>query len=1137
MDKTFDARAAEPRIARAWEEAGAFRAGAGARRDETFCVMIPPPNVTGSLHIGHAFNNTLQDVLVRWHRMRGFDTLWQPGQDHAGIATQMVVERELAETNRRRTDMSREEFVDLVWAQKERSGGTIIEQLKRLGASCDWSRNAFTMAGAPGDTRAGHENSPDFHDAVIRAFVDLYERGIVYRGKRLVNWDPRFETAISDLEVENVETQGFMWHFKYPLAGGETYEYVERDEEGRETLRETRDFISIATTRPETMLGDGAVAVHPSDERYAPIVGRLCEIPVGPKEHRRLIPIVTDDYPDPTFGSGAVKITGAHDFNDYGVATRNDIPLYVLMDGRARMRADGLPYEEAAALATRIARGEAEAGDVSQVNLVPEDLRGLDRTEARERVVEQITAEGLAVMVPATDPRLGPPAKRTPGAPAPEPGPRHPGGGAPDQVRGAEGGERSAPAPEPGPRSPGGVAPGGGAPGGGAPGGGAPALEPEEGGEARTDALVPLVEPKLIVQPTGDRSKAVIEPMLTDQWFVDTDRIVGPAIESVRRGMARPEGSTEGTRILPEQDAKVYFNWLEAIEPWCISRQLWWGHRIPVWYGWKLADDVDDYKFILENLDDLVFTNGAVMFCAASEQEVIRKANNYYRGRIKVRLSDEDIDEMRPSGHRTGDFIFSDQNTVVRIDEGDTVKDSNQSKAIGFQYGRSEDGSLYLTLGRDPNVLDTWFSSALWPMGTLGWPADTPELGRYFPTDVLVTGFDIIFFWVARMMMMSHAMLNPDGSRDPEETKPFHTVYVHALVRDEQGAKMSKSKGNVVDPLDLIDRYGADALRFTLTASASLGRDIRMSEARVEGHRNFATKLWNAARFARMNGARFGGPRPEARLTVNRWILGETGRVRGQVDAALEAHRFNEAAQTLYAFVWGRVCDWYLELSKPLLEGDGAEETRAVTGWVIDQCLILLHPIMPFVTEALWGELAERPTMLALAPWPEHGPEIGDAEAAAETEWVIALIEAVRSARGEMGVPGGAHVPVLEVELGSAERGYFERGAPLIRRLARIESVERGPAPKGAVTIPVPGGLYALPLADVIDVGAERERLERSLGKLGRELGGLRGRLANPKFAESAPEAVVAKARADLAAREAEEAKLRAALDRLAELA
>ena len=1063
MDKTFDAATAEPRISQAWESAGAFRAGAGATRAETFCVMIPPPNVTGSLHIGHAFNNTLQDVLVRWHRMRGFDTLWQPGQDHAGIATQMVVERELAKTNRRRTDMSREEFTDLVWQQKERSGGTIIEQLKRLGASCDWSRNAFTMAGAPGDTRVGHESSPDFHAAVIKTFVDLYERGIVYRGKRLVNWDPHFETAISDLEVENVETPGHMWHFRYPLAGGETYEYVERDAEGHEMFREVRDYIAIATTRPETMLGDGAVAVHPSDERYAPIAGKLCEIPVGPREHRRQIPIVTDEYPDPAFGSGAVKITGAHDFNDYAVAQRNGIPLYVLMDGRARMRADGLPYEEAAARAGRIARGEEEAGDVSAVNLVPEDLRGLDRYEARARVVEQITAEGLAVMVPATDPQLGTPAKPSNRAPAPEPGPRPAGGEAPDQVRGAA--RISAP------------------------------VEPEEGGERRTDALVPLVEPKLLMQPMGDRSKTVIEPMLTDQWFVDTARIVQPAIDSVREGMARPEGSTAGTRILPEQDAKVYFNWLENIEPWCISRQLWWGHRIPVWYGPPISSWVQWNDRRHEQRERHVrkggpFRGTQAEFCASSWEEAKSLAAEYY-------------------------------------ERDEPVEVATWEEAAAVQLDFAERGKVPLV--RDPDVLDTWFSSALWPMGTLGWPEDTPELRRYFPTDVLVTGFDIIFFWVARMMMMSHEVTGQP---------PFHTVYVHALVRDEAGAKMSKSKGNVVDPLDLIDRYGADALRFTLTAMAAMGRDLKLAESRVEGYRNFATKLWNAARFARLNDARFGAERPDPELTVNRWIVGETARVREAVDEALQAYRFNEAASTLYAFVWGRVCDWYVELAKPLLEGDGAEETRATMGWVIDQCLILLHPIMPFVTEALWGELAERPGMLALAPWPTYGAEIADEEATRETEWVIALIEAVRSARGEMGVPGGARIPMLEIELGEAERGWHERNAALIARLARIASVERAEAaPKGAVTVPVPGGLYALPLADVIDVAAERERLEKSLGKLGKELGGLRGRLGNPKFAASAPEAVVAKARADLAAREAEEAKLRAALARLAEVA
>ena len=1131
MDKTFDAATAEPRIYEAWERAGAFRAGAGARRDETFCILLPPPNVTGTLHVGHAFNHTLMDVLVRWHRMRGFDTLWQPGLDHAGIATQMVVERELAERgNVRRQDMTREDFLAKVWEWKERSGGAIVAQDKRLGCSMDWERSAFTM-GEPGSDRG-------FPEAVARTFVDLYERGVVYRGKRLVNWDPHFETAISDLEVEAVETPGHMWHFRYPLAPDpetgerESYEYVERDEDGRETLRETRDWISIATTRPETMLGDGAVAVHPSDERYAPIVGRLCEIPVGPREHRRLIPIVTDEYPDPAFGSGAVKITGAHDFNDYGVATRQGIPLYALMDGRARMREDGHPYAESAARASRIARGEEEGGDVSAVNLVPEDLRGLDRLEARARVVEQITAEGLAVMVPPTDPRLGPKATKTaaalrpaaeeapgqarggggtggaggpsaaagardPAAPAPEPGPRPAGRESPDRVQGtAPGGATGAPALEPGPRAEG------------------AAVEPEEGGEARADALVPLVEPKLIMQPMGERSSVVIEPMLTDQWFVDTDRIVGPAIDSVRRGMARPEGSTEGTRILPEQDAKVYFNWLENIEPWCISRQLWWGHRIPVWYGPKMGryggkqidQPILSWNPLRGPRGNAEMDSDFKFFCVLPT-EVDEVLDHYYAPfRVVIANNRDHFQELLSKHYRS---------------KGEKPEDKDPVPVF-----------------QDPDVLDTWFSSGLWPVGTLGWPEDTPELKRYFPTDVLVTGFDIVFFWVARMMMMQHAVLNPEGDRDPEETKPFHTVYVHGLIRDEHGAKMSKSKGNVVDPLELVDRYGADALRFTMTSIASMGRDLRLSEARVEGNRNFATKLWNAARFAASNGARFGAPLPSPTQTINRWIVGETTRARLAVDAALHAYRFDGAAQTLYGFVWNRVCDWYLEMAKPLLDGPHAEETRETLGWVIDQCLILLHPVMPFVTEALWGALAERPRMLVLTPWPEHGLEVADARADREAEWVIGLVEAVRSVRGETGVPAGARVPMLEVELGEDERGFHERNAALIHRLARIASVERvAEAPKGAASIPVPGGLYALPLADVIDVGAERARLEKSLAKLGRELGGLRGRLGNPKFVESAPEAVVAETRANLAAREAEEAKLRAALARLAEVA
>ena len=673
MEKTFDFASRERGVYAAWEESGAFAAGANASRPDSFCIMMPPPNVTGSLHMGHAFNSTLQDILIRWHRMRGFDTLWQPGQDHAGIATQMVVERMLAEQGQPpRREMGREAFLERVWKWKAESGNRIIGQLKRLGASCDWSRNAFTMSGAPG-APAGEEGN--FHDAVIRVFVDMHRKGLIYRGKRLVNWDPHFETAISDLEVENIEVDGHMWHFKYPLADGQSYAYVERDEDGNVVIKEERDYISIATTRPETMLGDGAVAVHPSDARYAPIVGRLCEIPVGPKQSRRQIPIITDEYPDPEFGSGAVKITGAHDFNDYGVAERGGIPMYRLMDTAGAMRADGADYAACAARAREIAEGAAfTAAEIDALNLVPDDLRGLDRFEARNRVVEQITSEGLAVTVPGED-----------GAP------------------------------------------------------------------------VPLVERKPIMQPFGDRSKVVVEPMLTDQWFVDTAKIVGPAIEAVRSGE---------TRIMPESDRKVYFHWLESIEPWCISRQLWWGHQIPVWHGPPINGELQ-------------------AFCAESGEKALEAAREAYGGEVRIAAD-----------------------------------------------GEGDDPSAIL-IRRDPDVLDTWFSSGLWPIGTLGWPEATPEMERYFPTSVLVTGFDIIFFWVARMMMMQHAVAG--GT-------PFRDVYVHALVRDEKGRKMAKSVGNVVDPIDLIEEYGADAVRFTLASMAAMGRDLRIGGKRVEGHRNFVTQ-------------------------------------------------------------------------------------------------------------------------------------------------------------------------------------------------------------------------------------------------------------------------------------------------------
>ncbi|WP_108861757.1 valine--tRNA ligase [Ruegeria sp. Alg231-54] len=1051
MEKTFNAAEAEARIYEAWEQAGAFKAGANRSRDESFTIMIPPPNVTGALHVGHAFNNTLQDILTRWHRMRGFDTLWQPGQDHAGIATQMQVEKMLAATQQpSRNELGREAFLDKVWEWKGEYGGTIIEQLKRLGSSCDWSRNAFTMAGAPRDPRTGHENSANFHDAVIKVFVDMYEKGLIYRGKRLVNWDPHFETAISDLEVENIETPGHMWHFKYPLAGGETYEYLEKDEDGNVTFREERDYISIATTRPETMLGDGAVAVHPSDERYASIVGKLCEIPVGPKEHRRQIPIITDDYPDPDFGSGAVKITGAHDFNDNMVAKRGGIPMYRLMDTKGAMRADGAPYAEEAGKAQEYARGRAfTENEIDAINLVPDHLRGLDRFEARAKVVEEINNDGLAVMTRADDPRLG-----------------------------------------------------------------SAALKPDAEG---ADELVPLVESKPIMQPFGDRSKVVIEPMFTDQWFVDAEKIVGPALDAVKDGTVK---------IIPESGEKTYYHWLENIEPWCISRQLWWGHQIPVWYGLDLSaedfiDDENDGDLDLVELGRLLneggmLQRGNVMECATSLDAATEK------------FLDDNANIPSPLSHAT----------VVEVaDKHEAIHRFAESLA---QYAVEQDPTkLIYPVWRDPDVLDTWFSSGLWPIGTLGWPEQTEEMERYFPTDVLITGADILFFWVARMMMMQLAVVNEI---------PFHTVYLHQLVRDEKGKKMSKTTGNVIDPLEIVDEFGADALRFTNASMAAIGGVLKLSRERITGYRNFGTKLWNAVRFAEMNEV-FTDAVPQLdvadlkpKAAVNRWIIGETARVREEVDAALESYRFNDAANGLYAFVWGKVCDWYVELSKPLLQGDDAEaqaETRATMRWVLDQCMVLLHPIMPFITEELWGLTSDRAKMAVHADWPTYAAaDLIDAEADREMNWVISVIENTRSARAQMRVPAGLYVPMLVTEIDANGQAAWDRNEALIKRLARIDSLTKADElPKGTISIAAPGASFGLPLADIIDIGAEKERLEKAKGKLAKELGGLRGRLNNPKFVASAPEEVVAEAKANLAAREEEEAKLNEALARLAEIA
>ena len=951
LNKHFDSATVERRVSEKWIGNKAFRAGANAKDGQpSYTIMIPPPNVTGVLHMGHAFNNTLQDILIRWKRMQGYNTLWQPGTDHAGIATQMVVERQLAEQGKKRTDFSRDEFLEKIWNWKKKSGGTIISQLQRLGASCDWDREAFTMSGAP---NAPKDEGGNFHDAVIKVFVDLYKKGLIYRGKRLVNWDPHFETAISDLEVENIEVAGHMWHFKYPLKGGETYTYIEKDENGNITLQEERDYISIATTRPETMLGDGAVAVHPSDQRYKPLIGKFCEIPVGPKQYRRLIPIITDEYPDPNFGSGAVKITGAHDFNDYQVAKRSNIPMYSLMDKKGVMRVDGLPYQDEVAKAQAILNEEINWDEdlIASMNLVPDEYRGLDRFEARKKVVAEITAEGLAVMTDATD---------------------------------------------------------------------------NEG----NFYTKPFLESKAIMQPFGDRSKVVIEPMLTDQWFVETSKIVKPALDAVKNGEIK---------IIPESGEKTYYHWLNNIEPWCISRQLWWGHQVPVWF------DKDGNQY-----------------CAVTESEAQEQA-------------------------------------------GSDVQ-----------------------LTRDPDVLDTWFSSGLWPIGTLGWPEDSSALNQYFPTSTLVTGQDILFFWVARMIMMQLAVRNEI---------PFDTVYLHGLVRDAKGKKMSKSTGNVVDPIDIIDEYGADALRFTNASMASIGGFLKLDTQRIAGYRNFGTKLWNAARFASLNEANFGLSLPVAKETVNRWIVGETVKTLNEVNIAFDQFRFNDAAQALYSFVWGTVCDWYVELSKPLLNSDDStikNETRQTMGWVIDHCLILLHPIMPFITEELWETLSKRNEMLVHCDWPEFDSALIDHAADLEMNWVVNLIESIRSARAQLRVPAGLKIPMISLEMDSEAKKAWENNSEMIQKLARItELTSADEIPKGSIAISAKGAGFALPLEGIIDVEEEKKRLSKSLDKLQKEISALKGRLQNSKFIESAPEEVILETQENLVLREEEEAKLLSAASQL----
>lgn len=1023
IDQRFDPKAHEQRIYKRWEDSGCFRPSMDTSA-EPYAIMIPPPNVTGSLHMGHALNNTIQDILCRFERMRGKNVRWQPGMDHAGIATQMVVERKLAASgNQDRRSMGRDAFVEKVWEWKEESGGTILNQLKRLGASCDWENTKFTL-------------DEDLSVAVNKAFVDLYNEGLIYRAKRLVNWDPQFQTAISNLEVENKEVDGHMWHFKYPLAGGQTYTYVEKDEDGNVTLEETRDYISIATTRPETMLGDGAVAVHPSDERYAPIVGKLCEIPVGPKEHRRLIPIITDEYPDPEFGSGAVKITGAHDMNDYQVAKRGNIPMYALMDEKGFMRADGEAYAEVAQVAQRIAEGQEDFDEakISAMNLVPDQYRGVDRFEARKAVVSDITDEGLAVMI----------------------------------------------------------------------------ADPKHKDEETEAPLIPYVENKKIMQPFGDRSGVVIEPMLTDQWFVDAETLAKPAIAAVREGK---------TKFVPENWDRTFYNWMENIEPWCISRQLWWGHRVPVWYGVTLEEIENDGPFDTKK-----------PFCAPDEATAIELARAYYGKDVDVSVAEDGV-------------------TLTSHD--------------------SDDKLTHVELVQDEDVLDTWFSSGLWPFSTQGWPEQTDGLKTFYPGATLVTAFDIIFFWVARMMMMGIKFMDGDV--------PFKDVYIHAIVRDEVGKKMSKSEGNVIDPVDLIDgieadalvakrttglrqpekapqvekstrkrypkgfdAYGADALRFTLAAMATKGRDINLSVERVAGYRNFGTKLWNATRFAQMNEAKFGGNTDpqDLELSINKWIVGELYKCTAAVTEAIEDYRFNDAASAAYHFTWDVLCDWYLELSKPILSGEDAEakkETQAVLGWVLEQTYVALHPFMPFITEVLWEQTTDRSEFLMQQSWPGLNGGFEDQAAADELGWVLRIISQIRSVRSDVNVPAGAKVPVSLTGTSEETSRRVEAHRDVIMRLARLEKLELADvAPAGSVKTVVDEATVVLEIADLIDTGEEVARLDKQLGKLNGEITGLEKRLGNEAFVAKAPPEVVTEQRARLTDLQGTRDKLSLAREQLA---
>ena len=878
LEKTYEPAAVEARLYPLWEKSGAFACKPQSNA-KPYTIMIPPPNVTGSLHMGHGLTFTLQDVLIRYQRMRGRDALWQPGTDHAGIATQMVVERQLAAQGLDRRTMGRDAFLKKVWEWKAESGGTITRQLRRLGASPDWARERFTM-------------DEGLSKAVTKVFVQLHREGLIYKDTRLVNWDPKMLTAVSDLEVEAKDIKGNLWHFKYPLENSD-------------------EFIIVATTRPETMLGDAAVAVHPDNEKLKHLIGKYVVLPlVG-----RRLPIIPDTYADPEKGTGAVKITPAHDFNDYEVGRRHNLPLLNIFDKHAHLNEN-----------------------------VPEKYRGLERFAARKKIVANMEELGL----------------------------------------------------------------------------------------------LDKIEPHAHTVPHGDRSGVPIEPLLSEQWYCDAKTLATPAIKAVEEGRMQ---------FVPQQWENTYFAWMRNIEPWCISRQLWWGHQIPAWYG-------PDHK----------------VFVAESEDEANTQATAHY------------------------------------------------GKAVALK--------------RDEDVLDTWFSSALWPFSTLGWPDKTPELARYYPTDTLVTGFDIIFFWVARMMMMGLHFMGD---------VPFRKVYIHALVRDEKGQKMSKTKGNVIDPLAMIDQYGCDALRFTLANMSTPGRDIKLAPARIEGNRNFATKLWNAARYCQMNECAWVASfdPASARHTVNRWIVGATKEAADKVAELLDAYRFDLASSAVYDFVWNNFCDWYLEFTKPILAGDDAAakaETRATTAWVLAQMLKMLHPFMPYITEELWSQIVGDGKLLMQESWPELDPSSFHTAAAREINWLIRLIAAVRGTRAELNVPAGAQIPLQIKGANETSRRWLEVHEPLIKRMARLAAISHVAAvPKGAAQAVLDEATLILPLAGIIDLAQERARLAKESDKWAAEIKKLDAKLATPAFVSSAPPEVVEEHRARQTAAQAMIEKLQTAMQSLAE--